>query len=335
MGYELAPNVVTSEELERVLAPVFQSLGIGKGTIESLTGVRERRWWDREHAMSEKATLAAQKALKLSSIDINDIGMLIYGGVCRDFLEPATACVVADNLNIPKEAMVYDVSNACLGVLNGMVQIASAIELGHIKAGMVVSCESSRQIMELTIGRLLKNPDMELFKNSLATMTGGSGAVAFILTGKTSDVNHRLIGATIRNATEYNHLCRWGPDTGIPATQPTVMQTDAVGVLQNGVALGLNTFRVFTDELDLVPGQPNKVVLHQVGKTHHETILRSLEIVKDRDFATYEVLGNMGTVSLPITAAIADKQGFFKKGESVGLLGIGSGLNCLLIGLEW
>ena len=32
-------------------------------------------------------------------------------------------------------AAVYDVSNACLGVLNGMVDIANRIELGQIRAG--------------------------------------------------------------------------------------------------------------------------------------------------------------------------------------------------------
>ena len=32
------------------------------------------------------------------------------------------------------EAAVYDVSNACLGVLNGMLDIANRIELGQIRA---------------------------------------------------------------------------------------------------------------------------------------------------------------------------------------------------------
>jgi 3-oxoacyl-[acyl-carrier-protein] synthase-3 len=55
----------------------------------------------------------------------------------------------------------------------------------------------------------------------------------------------------------------------------------------------------------------------------------------DRDFSTFEYLGNIGTVSVPITAAIADERGFLERGQRVGLFGIGSGLNCLLLGLEW
>ena len=43
----------------------------------------------------------------------------------------------------------------------------------------------------------------------------------------------------------------------------------------------------------------------------------------------------MGTVSMPITAAIAEERGFLSSGDRVGLLGIGSGLNCLMLGVEW
>ena len=45
--------------------------------------------------------------------------ILIYAGVCREQYEPATACAVAANLGISPDATMYDLSNACLGVLNG------------------------------------------------------------------------------------------------------------------------------------------------------------------------------------------------------------------------
>ena len=121
--------------------------------------------------------------------------MLIYGGVCRDNLEPATACAVSDGLGLGPETQIYDVSNACLGILNGMVQVANAIELGQIRAGLVVSCESARQIMDTTIERLLKTANMDVFKKTIATLTGGSGAVAVVLTdGALSAAGHRLLG---------------------------------------------------------------------------------------------------------------------------------------------
>jgi len=38
---------------------------------------------------------------------------------------------------------------------------------------------------------------------------------------------------------------------------------------------------------------------------------------------------------LPVTAAMAHDQGFLVKGDKVSFLGIGSGLNCIMLGLEW
>ena len=71
-----------------------------------------------------------------------------------------------------------------------------------------------------------------------------------------------------------------------------------------------------------------------MSASHRETILRSLGIDESRDFSTFPYLGNMGTVSLPMTAALAADRDFFVPGDRVAL-GIGSGLNCLMLGLEW
>ena len=336
LGYELPPNVVTSDDLEKRLEPVYQSLRLNKGQLEAITGIRERRFWDRGFRMSTGAIMAGRKALATSGIKPQDIEMLIYGGVCRDHLEPATACAVADGLGIGPKTEIYDVSNACLGVLNGMVQLANAIELGQVKTGMVVSCESARQIVEQTIDRLLKTRDMTVFKKSLATLTGGSGAVAVILSHRRlGNQGHQLQGGVARSNTRYHRLCIWGPDTGIPATMPLVMETDSVGVLENGVALGKQTYQNFKDTIWTHTGPPDKIICHQVGSTHQRTILDALDIPMENDFTTYRYLGNIGTVSLPITAAIASERGFLQTDDRVGLFGIGSGLNCLLLGVRW
>ena len=231
-GYELPPNVITSDDLELRLEPLYETLHFQKGQLEAITGIKERRFWDPGFKMHEGAIRAGQKALEASNISTEDVGMLIYGGVCRDNLEPATACAVSDGLGLGPETQIYDVSNACLGILNGIVQIANAIELGQIRAGLVVSCESARQIIDTTIERLLKTKDMEIFKKTVATLTGGSGSVAVVLTdGSVSASGHRLLGGGVRSAPAYHNLCRWGSDTGIPASGLHIMETDSVGVL--------------------------------------------------------------------------------------------------------
>ena len=335
-GYELPPNVVTSDDLEARLEPVYEALHFQRGQLEAITGIRERRFWDPEYKMHVGAIKAGQKALDASNITPADIGMLIYGGVCRDNLEPATACAVANGLGLSPDVQIYDVSNACLGVLNGMVQVANAIELGQVEAGMIVSCESARQIIDITIDRLIETKDMDVFKKTIATLTGGSGAVAVILTNRSlSDSGHRLLGGTARSAAEHHQLCVWGPDTGIPASGLHKMETDSVRVLQNGVVLGIDTFKALRRELSWASDKPDKIICHQVGATHQRNILDAIGIAPSQDFTTFKFLGNIGTVSLPLTAAIASEREFLLPGDLVGFLGIGSGLNCLMLGLAW
>ena len=335
IGYELAPNVVTSADLEDRLAPVYDALQLPSGQIAALTGVRERRFWDAGQRMADGAARAGRKALAAAGVGPDEIGMLVYGGVCRDNLEPATACATADALGIGGEAVVHDTCNACLGVMNALFQVANAIELGQIRVGMVVSCESARPIVDLTIERMVRDPSMEMFKKSMATMTGGSGAIGIVLTdAPRSPGAHRLVGGVIRAAPQHHALSHWGPETGIPAGGPVVMETDAVGTLQHGVVLGTETFSELIAELGW-PNGPDRVICHQVGAPHRKAVLNAMGIPLDRDFSTFEYLGNIGTVSVPITAAIADERGFLEPGQRVGFFGIGSGLNCLLLGLEW
>jgi len=335
-GYELPPNVVTSDDLEKRLEPVYDALHFQKGQLEAITGIRERRFWDPGYSMSDGAIAAGRKALRAADLPAGDVGMLVYGGVCRDNLEPATACAVADGLQLAPETHIMDVSNACLGVLNGMVLTANAIELGQIRAGLVVSCESARQIIDLTIERLLATKSMDVFKKTIATLTGGSGAVAVVLAAEdASRHGHRLIGGVARAAAAHHQLCIWGPDSGIPASGPQIMETDSAAVLENGVRLGVATYEAFLQELSWSDRAPDKLICHQVGATHQRSILDAIRIAPDRDFTTFKFLGNIGTVSLPITAAIAAERHFFDSGDRAAFLGIGSGLNCLMLGMDW
>ncbi|OGS13145.1 MAG: 3-oxoacyl-ACP synthase III [Elusimicrobia bacterium RIFOXYA2_FULL_58_8] len=328
IGYELGPNVVTSSELEKRILPTLEALHIPPGQLEALTGIRERRWWNPGFALSEGAARAARTALKQAGLTAADLGALIYAGVCRKHSEPATAPAVADKLGIKPSTAVFDISNACLGVLNGILDIANRIELGQIKAGMVVACESSREINDSMIAHMLSDKSFETFRLSLATLTGGSGAVAVILTdGATGGGGrHRLLGGVYRSACEHHKLCIWHGDR---------MSTDATAVLKHGVALGQQTWKDLLAELKMSAEEFGKIICHQVGGAHKKNVLGALGIPDHKDFSTYEHLGNMGTVALPTAAAIAGEREFLVPGDKVAFLGIGSGLNTIMLGVKW
>ena len=53
------------------------------------------------------------------------------------------------------------------------------------------------------------------------------------------------------------------------------------------------------------------------------------------DFSTFETLGNTGAAALPVTMALATETGWLKAGDRVAMMGIGSGINCQMMGIEW
>ncbi|MCT8861744.1 3-oxoacyl-ACP synthase III [Shewanella bicestrii] len=339
LAYELAPVVVSSSELESRLAPLYQKFRIPMGQLAALTGITERRWWPKGHQLSDGAIKAAHKAIAETGIEVAELGAVVYTGVCRDQHEPATACRIAAALGVSKDTAIYDISNACLGVLSGILDIANRIELGQIKAGMVVSCESARDIVDVTIDNMLADPTMQNFAQSLATLTGGSGAVAVILTDGslplTNVRKHQLLGASHLSAPQHHQLCQWGLQEVGHNIYREFMRTDAVTLLKEGVELAKHTWEHFLSQRNWLVEQVDKVICHQVGASNRKQVLSALNIPPEKEFPTYQLLGNMGTVSLPVTAAMAHDQGFLRPGDQVSFLGIGSGLNCMMLGIKW
>src|SRR3990172_1553227 len=209
----LPPHVVTSDEIEARLAPVYERLGLPAGRLELMTGIRERRFFDRGARPGDISAKTAAHAIQISGLDKRHVGALVHGSVCRDQLEPATACRVHHALGLPGAAIVLDLSNACLGILNGMLLVADLIELGRIRAGIVVGTEDGRDLVDGTIDALLRAPHLSRndVKRDFASLTIGSGSAAVVLCDrKLSHTGHRLWGGTCRADTRQHELCAGG-----------------------------------------------------------------------------------------------------------------------------
>jgi 3-oxoacyl-[acyl-carrier-protein] synthase III len=338
-GYELPENTVTSLSLEERLAPIYQKLNLRYGRLEMMTGIRERRLWSDEVTPSQASIKAAEKAISKSGVKKNDIGCLLHTSVSRDFLEPATATVVHDSLGLPSTATIFDISNACLGFINGMVTLANMIELGQVKAGIVVGCESSKRVIDAIIDKISKDPEItkEKVKMAFATLTLGSGAAAAVLTHSSlSRDSHKLLGGVTRAASQHNDLCRIEEDTCFVGSSIVPdMHTSSTELLKNGAKLAPDTWEAVKQELEWKDADVDRFFTHQVSAVHSRLLFRTLGLDKAKDFSTVEYLGNIGSVSLPITMAIGIDRGCLSPGDKVAMMGIGSGIVCLMLGLEW
>jgi len=337
-GYALPEEVVTSAALECELAPVYERFGLHEGRLELMTGIRERRFWDEGSLPSDGSTRAGRAALEKSGVSPDEVEVLFHTSVSRDFLEPATASVVHHNLHLPAKSLMYDISNACLGFLNGMINLANMIELGQVRRGLIVAGESSRQLVRTTIEQLLGHPKLtkQDLKAAFASLTIGSGAVALVMAHESvAKTDHQLVGGVVRCATEHNHLCRGSADTGFRGAAQITMQTDSEMLLEDGCRLAKDTWAEFVGDTGWRPEMIDRAVCHQVGAAHRDQFCQIIQRDPARDFSTFEFLGNVGSVSLPLTMAMGVEKEPPPAGSKVALLGIGSGLSCVMLAVRW
>ncbi|MSR59895.1 MAG: 3-oxoacyl-ACP synthase III [Planctomycetaceae bacterium] len=337
-GYSLPPHVVTSAQIESRLAPVYERFHLPAGRLELMTGIRERRFWDRGILPGTISAESAEGALAASGLDRRHIGCLIHGSVCRDQLEPATASGVHHALKLPNAALVFDLSNACLGLLDGMVLLANMIELGQVRAGLVVGTEMGRDLVEGTIDTLLAAPDLtkQDVKLAFASLTIGSGSAAVVLCDrKLSRTGRRLLGGAWQADTSSHQLCAGGVTGQNDSDDRPRMQTDSEALLHAGVALAESTWTQTKQALHWDNASVSRSFTHQVGRAHRKLLYDRIGLDPAIDFSTVEFLGNTGAAALPLTVALGIERGFVKPGDRVALLGIGSGLNALMLGLDW
>ena len=200
------------------------------------------------------------------------------------------------------------------------------IELGQIRAGVVVGTESSRALVEATIRHL--NADTSLSRNDIkaafASLTIGSGSAAIVLCDRElSRTGNRLLGGAMQTATEHCELVprRRSGVRPTPTGQPLLMWTDSEALMREGVAAAQAVFAAFLDEMDWAADDIQKTFCHQVGRAHQRLLFESLGLEPRIDYSTLEYLGNTGSVALPMTAAIGIENGHLRQGRSRGPVG--------------
>lgn len=337
VAHTVPPHIVTSEDIEKSLAPVYQRIGLPFGRLELMTGIVERRFFDPGTLPGSISIQTAQKAIEQSGIPKSAFGALIHGSVCRDQMEPATAAGVHAGVGLPDECFVLDVSNACLGILNGMLLIADLIELGRIRAGVVVGTESGRDLVEGTIDSLLNDPTVtrQSIKPAFASLTIGSGSAAVVLCDRRlSKTQLRLLGGSALSDTTAHRLCAGGVEAGRHGDGRPRMETDSEALLHAGVALAQRTWELAKRTLSWSNDDVHRVFTHQVGKQHRNFLMQKLLLNPALDYPTVERFGNTGAAALPMALSMGLAEQPVLPGQNLALLGIGSGLNSVMLGLQ-
>ena len=318
-----APKVVTSAEIDEMLAPFYERVGADAGLLQNLAGITERRQWPDDIDFVEASAIAGEQAIVESGIDRSRIGFVTNTSVCRDRLEPSSAVSVHDRLGLSSNCINFDISNACLGFVNAIHIAGTLIESGQIDYALIVDGEGTREIQQNTIDRLLAEDTTidDLFSN-FASLTLGSGSAAAVI-GRHSENpgSHRVVRGEFRAASQHHDLCVGSLES---------MRTDTRALLDAGTELG----KVAWDEADKDDwGSMDRYVFHQISQVHSAAMIDILGIDTERVPFTFPTFGNIGPASVPFT--LAKELPTLDADDRVLCIGVGSGLNAALIELRW
>lgn len=148
--------------------------------LERITGIHECRVAVGEYAI-DLATKAARRALAMSRYAAGDLDVVVCASISKHHapaeftFEPATAALVRRAIGA-RRALVFDVVNACAGMLTGIWVIQGLIRAGVARCGMVVSGEQNMPLAE-TAARQIRHS----FDGQIAALTLGDCGAAVII----------------------------------------------------------------------------------------------------------------------------------------------------------
>lgn len=306
------PRSVAVRELEAELAAAHYPVALN---IEVRSGVGARRVRDVEMDVVDMSLAACDQAFS-AAVDVSpaDIDLLIYCGISRKYVEPATATALHSRLGL-QSAAAFDVSDACLGFIDGWMIADAMIATGRARAALVVAAETLSHYGELAMRALRAGaaPDQHF-----AALTLGDGSAAAILAPRREASEGFLVGLRETHG-EHHGLC-------VIESTESPMLSNSNRLLKAGLRnFGPNAENVLrasrwkASELDLVV--PHQASLHTI-----EHGRRTLGIDRDKVAVTLDRYGNMASVAVPHALASAVQSGRVGPGSKVLLAGFGSGL---------
>ncbi|WP_405166971.1 3-oxoacyl-ACP synthase [Nocardia sp. NBC_01499] len=159
--------------------------------LERITGIKNRRVYDshpdRYESSFELALRAMQDCLQRSDYAPDELDIIISTSITRTrgkgiFCGAPAFALMLGNAIGATNARHFDISNACAGMMTGVLVLDRMIKAGVVRNGMVVSGEQITPIAETAVREISKSYDAQF-----AALTVGDAGAAVVLDGRGDD----------------------------------------------------------------------------------------------------------------------------------------------------
>jgi 3-oxoacyl-[acyl-carrier-protein] synthase III len=293
--------------------------------LERLTGIHERHVVGPGETSLTLAVGAARDCLSHSKRRASDIQMVISTSITRSTgrtaqsFEPPLSLYIKQAIGAA-QALNFDISNACAGMLTGVFILQDRITRGEIDCGMVVSGEYISHL-SWNAARQIRS----LFSKQLASLTLGDAGAAVILERAPSGTGLDVIGFT--TLAEHSRLCLAFPSAVGPGaqmyTKSRTLHRAAIGDMALLVAEAIEAAGIDVSDIDyLIPHQTSARAIRAGTKE----FVRRMGARPKHVVINLEEYGNTSSTTLFVSLHKYLEEQRISKGDRVMLLALASGI---------
>jgi 3-oxoacyl-[acyl-carrier-protein] synthase-3 len=291
--------------------------GVSEVAILRKTAIRERRWAKPEEATSDLAVAAARAALEQAGVSAAELGLIVVATSTPDSPQPATACVVADELGAGQGTAAFDVNSVCSGFTFALSIAERMLADTSTDYALVIGAD--------VYSRILSPED----RRTIVLFGDGAGAIVLGPSGHQRLISTRL--ASFASARELIGVP--GGGSRLPTTEETLrdgmqyFSMNGRGVTEFVETQVVPGIQEFLKDNGVGPDDIAHFVPHQANGRLLESLSERLGIPSDRMATTVTRYGNTGAASVPITLDHLARSGAVAPGDLTLLAAFGGGMS--------
>jgi 3-oxoacyl-[acyl-carrier-protein] synthase-3 len=325
MGYYVPDNVVTNEDLSKIMETTDE-------WITERTGIKERRWINNGESTSSMALEASKNAIADAGIDKSDIDFIVFATLSPDYYFPGPGVTLQKDLGIDTIGAL-DVRNQCSGFIYALSVADQYIKTGMYENILVVGSEYHSGGLDKTT------------KGRGVSVIFGDGAGAAILS-KSSSADRGILSTHLHSQGEHaEELTLIGPSTR--RWVPEIIagkgkEDEAIYPYMNGTFVFKHAVTRFPEVIgealnqnNLKPTDISLLIPHQANLRISQFVQKKMQLRDDQVFNNIQNYGNTTAASIPIALAEAKQAGRVKEGDLICLAAFGSGFTWASALIRW
>ena len=274
-----------------------------------------------EARVADYAVSAAEQCLAVNRASLEEVDLVVCGGIARQYFEPATAMEVAAKLGLGR-THAFDVTAACVGHMEAIQAAAAYLTLHrNYRTALICTSELSGSYLSYDI-----QTSEDLYTKFAGLTVGNAAACVLLRSTPWPDGGIRLLGIDTHAVPSHWELCQVPIDGTLISASVELMRLR--NLLPPLLEQYLAAVRWRASEVD-------HFVVHQPSESMIRRVLRDIGADPKKAVYTHHHYGNTASASVGVTYAKLLEERVLKPGDKIMLGSAAAGFSVVVAIGEW